>query len=123
MVLTSLRPDAWKERLAAVGLEEKYLEVVAGLQFVFIIGLPTLLETHAPQNTPSLIAHIDTFHDSIRKELSLGHYLGPLSFAEVERALGPFQTSPPIHNPETAQAIILPPCTEFLVPARTVQLI
>lgn len=92
--LTPLRAEMWEDWLHRSGLIEKYPEIPSGLRLGFRIGIPPILHTNVPPNSPSLLANAAPFQHSIAREFAAGRYLGPFSQSELERLIGPFQTSP-----------------------------
>lgn len=91
---TPLRADAWLATLAAANLLSKYPLLPSRIKFGFNASIPPIPRTYAPSNNLSIPEHAHAFNQIVQKEFSCGRYIGPLSGAEVERLLGPFQTSP-----------------------------
>lgn len=56
--------------------------------------MPPISSSYTPSNNLSVHEHKEVFNQMFAKELALGHYLGPYLRAEIELALGPFQSSP-----------------------------
>lgn len=92
--LTPYHPRAWEELLCRYNLLRKYPTLPHQIQFGFDVGIRTIHRTFIPDNSPSLYTHSDQYHSILDREFSTGRYVGPLSRAEVESILGPFQTSP-----------------------------
>ena len=92
--LTPYKPEAWRKWLSAANLITRYPNIYDGLRFGFSANIPPLSQTFAPPNNPSIEEHKLIFNDIVNKEFSKGRYLGPFTQMEVERILGPFQTSP-----------------------------
>lgn len=86
--------DNWEKALHEAGLWSKYAHIPDGFRYGFDIGLPPIHQTQTPPNKPSLTEHMDHFNIIIINELNTGRYIGPATKETMERAIGPFQTSP-----------------------------
>ncbi|KAJ3472811.1 hypothetical protein NLI96_g13248 [Meripilus lineatus] len=91
---TPLIADAWHKALTAANLLSKYPSIPSGIKSGFRVGIPNIISTHTPPNSPSLITHNSHFHQILRHELSTGRFLGPFSRVTIEALIGPFQSSP-----------------------------
>ncbi|OBZ65187.1 hypothetical protein A0H81_14834 [Grifola frondosa] len=98
---TPLQPDEWGHFLENAGLLPRYPNLLRSLRTGFIVGIPPIIRTVTPDNGPSIKMHEQEFLCIIEHELSVGRYLGPLSRAEVEILVGPFQSSPLSLIPKT----------------------
>ncbi|KAJ3513562.1 hypothetical protein NMY22_g15006 [Coprinellus aureogranulatus] len=65
-----------------------------GIQEGFNAAIPTITRTFTPPNSPSIDEFTEAFNQIVQSEFDKGRYIGPLSRAEVETLIGPFQTSP-----------------------------
>ncbi|OBZ67521.1 hypothetical protein A0H81_12749 [Grifola frondosa] len=98
---TPLQADEWGHFLENAGLLPRYPNLLRSLRTGFIVGIPPIIHTVTPDNGPSIKMHEQEFLHIIEHELSVGRYLGPLSRAEVEILMGPFQSSPLSLIPKT----------------------
>ena len=57
-------------------------------------GIPQILKSYTPLNKNSTEAQKNVFNEMIQVEFDKGRYLGPFSKEELEREIGPFQSSP-----------------------------
>lgn len=91
---TPLVADRWDERLRAAHLHVKYKQIPPFIRQGACAGIPPILRTFIPPNKDSteVLSHI--FVDILQTEFNKGRYLGPFSREELEREIGPFQTSP-----------------------------
>jgi hypothetical protein len=92
--LTPLNADAWERHLVETGLIARYPNLPSYIRHGFPLGPGKILRTFTPENSPSLLQYHQFFENNVRHEHEKGRWLGPYSRAEVEAALGPFQTSP-----------------------------
>lgn len=88
------KPETWQRHLHEAGLQGKYPDLPDGLRFGFSAGIPRIFQTFAPPNHSSITLHSTEFNDIIQTEFQKGRYFGPITRAEVESLIGPFQTSP-----------------------------
>ena len=58
------------------------------------MGVPQIQRTYAPLNHASVKSLADVYSKIIDSEFTAGRYIGPFSWNQLERALGPFQSSP-----------------------------
>lgn len=86
--------DAWERWLHQADLSSKYPSLVHSIRFGFDIGVPTILSTHTPLNSHSLLNHQQEFSRIVQHEFDRGRYIGPFTRQELESIIGPFQTSP-----------------------------
>jgi hypothetical protein len=98
---TPLIAEAWHRALTSTGLIKKYPTVPHGIQFGFDAGIQPITRTFTPPNKPSIMVHEDEFTKIVEKEFARGRYIGPLSKAETESLIGPFQSSPLDLTPKT----------------------
>jgi UDP:flavonoid glycosyltransferase YjiC (YdhE family) len=75
-------------------MEEEAKFMARGFQEGFHAGIPRITRTYTPPNTASVDNYREAFDSAIQAEFTKGRYIGPLSRAEVEELVGPFQTSP-----------------------------
>jgi hypothetical protein len=92
--LTPYNADIWEHALQQAGILHRYPDIPQSLRTGFFAGVPGIQQCFTPPNSPSIEQHVDAFWDIVRIEFTKGRYLGPFSQAELERAIGPFQTSP-----------------------------
>ena len=88
------KPDALLIALTTFDLLHCYPNVYTGLHFGFSTNIPPLMNTFTPPNNLSIRANQNIFDEIINKEFAKGRYIGPYSKAEIEDAIGHFQTSP-----------------------------
>jgi hypothetical protein len=67
---------------------------VEGIIHGFNLGIPDILQTYTPNNHMSISLYHEAYIENVSKEFRSGRYLGPYSRSEVERLIGPFQSSP-----------------------------
>ena len=87
-------PNAWKTLLSAFDLSHIYPAIPESLHNGFNVHAPCITHSFTPPNNPSISMYSDAFHDVINKEFLKGRYIGPFSLPELEKALGPVQSSP-----------------------------
>ena len=92
--LSPYNNEAWAAELRRHNLCETYPSLVSGLTNGFDLGIPRISHTYTPPNHRSIILLADVYKTIINNEFAAGRYLGPFTRAQVEAALGPFQTSP-----------------------------
>ncbi|OJA16495.1 hypothetical protein AZE42_13267, partial [Rhizopogon vesiculosus] len=92
--LTPYHADTWLRLLNKSGLILTYSHIPQSLQHGFIGSIPIITSTYTPPNSPSATEHADAFMAILTREFNVGRYIGPLSQAEVETLIGPFQTAP-----------------------------
>ena len=92
--LTPYKVEAWEHFLLLSNLSVKYPTLVTSLRRGFDAGIPPILSTYAPPNSPSLLQHPEAYHEMVANELRKGRYIGPCTRLEVEALIGPFQSSP-----------------------------
>jgi hypothetical protein len=92
--LTPYHADTWRHLLEKSGLIRTYSHIPHSLQYGFLGSISPITSTYTPPNNPSVDEHADAFAAILEREFSSGRYLGPLSKAEVEALIGPFQTAP-----------------------------
>lgn len=92
--LAPYRAEVWQSLLERSNLISKYPRIVHSLFHGFDIGIPRILSTHTPFNSPSIREHFLEFRRIVDHEFACQRYIGPFTKAEVEAILGPFQTSP-----------------------------
>ena len=92
--LNPLVADCWQEELDMLNLLCKYDKIPVFIREGALAGIPQIAQTFTPLNKDSTesLAHI--FFDIIQSEFGKGRYLGPFSREELEREIGPFQSSP-----------------------------
>ena len=92
--LTPYKAEAWEFFLRISNLSVKYPTLVSSLHKGFDAGIPPILSTFTPPNSPSLLQHPEAYHEMVANELRKGRYIGPCTRLEVEALIGPFQSSP-----------------------------
>jgi len=91
---SSYHPEAWREALEKAGLLLRYPNLPISLALGFDAGVPPISITFIPLNCPSTSEHAVTFQKIIENKLHKGRYIGPLTQAETQALIGPFQTLP-----------------------------
>ena len=91
---TPYKPDAWEASLVQTGLIHRYPHLPNLLRSGFNAGVPVIHTTSTPSNSPSIIEHTPAFNLILQKEFQRGCYLSPFLQAEIEEAIGPFQSLP-----------------------------
>ncbi len=75
-------------------LVHKYPNILSILQNGATIGVPRIEHTFTPSNSPSIAHHATQFHTILQHKYLKCRHLGPFTRAQLEAAIGPFQTSP-----------------------------
>lgn len=91
---TPLRADAWELALVQSGLITKYPLLPRSIRSGFIIGVRAISHTFTPPNRPAIHENADAFRSIIQKEIDSGRYIGPFTRLQLEKSIGPFQSSP-----------------------------
>jgi len=91
---TPLVADRWENDLLSTRLHTEYPQIPQFIRCGAIAGIPQILHLFTPPNKESTEALSDVFNDIIQSEFNKGRYLGPFSQEELEREIGPFQSSP-----------------------------
>ena len=91
---TPLKADVWERALRDAGLVGRYPTLVQSIRSGFHVGIPRILSTFVPFNSPSLMQFSGAFESIVQHELSCGRYIGPFSRSDLEALIGPFQSSP-----------------------------
>ena len=91
---TPLKVDAWEMALCNASLVGWYLTLVQSICSGFHVGIPHILSTYTPLNSPSLMQFSGAFESIVQRELSYGRYIGPFSRSKLEALIRPFQSSP-----------------------------
>jgi hypothetical protein len=92
--VTPYDPAAWESLLHTHGLLPRYRDLPLGLRNGFDLHLPTILNTQTPPNRDSLSMYSAAFDSLLSHELRSGRYIGPFAAIELQRLIGPFQSSP-----------------------------
>ena len=92
--LTPLVAEQWHHALISSLLLPKYSSIPNFLYNGALAGIPRILHSFTPPNKDSTEALSNIFTDIIQSEFDKGRYLGPFSQTELEREIGPFQSSP-----------------------------
>ena len=100
--LTPYIKEAWAEQLSSLGLEKRYPHLMRSLAEGFDLGVPLIRSTYAPLNHSSIQPLADVYSKIIDNEFTSGRYIGPFTRTQMERALGPFQSSPLSLVPKTS---------------------
>lgn len=93
-VVTPYNWQVWQYYLAKAGLYEDYKDVVDGIRKGFNIGFPSITRSQLPQNGPSIEEFRSHFDEIVANEIEKGRYTGPFTKMELERRIGPCQSSP-----------------------------
>lgn len=91
---TPLVADRWETSLNSSQLLSAYPQIPEFIRRGAHAGIPPILRTFTPLNKDSTETLPVPFNDIIQSEFNKGRYLGPFSQEELERELGPFQSSP-----------------------------
>ncbi|SJL14251.1 uncharacterized protein ARMOST_17707 [Armillaria ostoyae] len=91
---TPLHPDSWLRHLSKANLLHRYPSIYNGLSAGFNIGIPPIQKTFTPPNHASIDHFRNQFEKIVHHEFHCGRYIGPFSQDDVEKLIGPFQTSP-----------------------------
>jgi hypothetical protein len=86
--------SAWLRLLTEGNLLHKYPNLPHLIRVGFNAGIPPILSTFAPANSPTIAAHSTEFSAIISKEYARERHIGPFTRSEVEELIGPFQSSP-----------------------------
>ncbi|KAL4063985.1 hypothetical protein V8B97DRAFT_1435108 [Scleroderma yunnanense] len=86
--------EAWSHFLSTYNLLSKYPSIPQSIHDGFIVHAPRISRSLSPSNKPSITQYLEAFHEIIDKELAKGRYIGPFTREDIEKSLGPFQTSP-----------------------------
>ena len=89
---SSYHPEAWREALEKAGLLLRYPNLSISLALDFDASVPPISITFIPLNRPSTSEHAVIFQKIIENELHKGRYIRPLTQAETQALIGPFQT-------------------------------
>ena len=101
--LTPYAKEAWAELLSECKLVGRYPLLVQSLASGFDLGIPRIVQTYIPPNHPSAASLPDVYSSIIDSEFKAGRYIGPFTRGQLEKALGPFQTSPLSLVPKTSK--------------------
>ena len=88
------KSKSWEAELTRLDLLPKYPSIIDGLRSGFDLGIPYIFNTYTPPNNPSVTHLPNVYRATVENEFAAGRYVGPLSRAQLEAELGPFQTSP-----------------------------
>ena len=72
----------------------RFLKILPGLAYGFVINFPPISSTQSPPNNVSITSFDSEFRTIICKEIAKGRYLGPFPLSLIEQVLGPYQSSP-----------------------------
>jgi len=92
--LTPLVADRWETDLRIASLHMKYAQIPEYIRHGAQAGIPRINQSYTPPNTESTETLKEAFSEIIQSEFNKGRYLGPFSQEELEREIGPFQSSP-----------------------------
>ena len=92
--ITPYKVDAWEFFLHQCNLYSKYPNLVSSLRKGFDAGIRPIYLTYTPPNSSTLLLHPEAYQDMVSNEFAKGRYISPCSQQEVERLIGPFQSSP-----------------------------
>ena len=93
----------WLKMLYTHNLLWKYPLLPTHIQFGFDANIRTITHTFTPPNNLSIPMHAAAFATVVENEFKSGRYLGPFTKTEMERLIGPFQTSPVSMVPKTGK--------------------
>jgi hypothetical protein len=100
---TPLRAGAWRRRIDELGLATEHGHIPHGIEHGFRLGTDPITTNYHPPNTASADEFADALEEQIANEVLAERYLGPFTAAEVNTALGPFQSSPQSCRPKAGQ--------------------
>ena len=92
--LTPLDANRWELDLQTASLLARYPQIPEYIRHGAHAGIPHITQSYAPPNTKSTEELKDAFNEIIQSEFNKGRYIGPFSQEELEREIGPFQSSP-----------------------------
>jgi len=92
--LTPLVADRWETDLHSAHLHTRYPQIPEFIRHGAHAGIPHIQRTFTPLNNQSTELLSLAFNDIIQSEFNKGRYLGPFSQEELEKEIGPFQSSP-----------------------------
>ena len=98
--LTPYKVEAWESMLHHCNLLDKYPKLVSSLHKGFDAGIWPIFLTSTPPNSASLLQHPIAYQEMVTNEFTKGRYVGPCTRSEVERLIGPFQSSPLLWVPK-----------------------
>ena len=93
-ICTPLVAEEWRSALETAGILERYPRIPDFVTYGADAGIQPIRSTFAPPNHPSISLHREIFNEIVNIEFQKGRYWGPYSREELERTIGPFQTSP-----------------------------
>lgn len=91
---TPLVADRWEVDLHTASLHTKYPQIPEYIRHGAHAGIPRINQSYTPPNTKSTEMLKEAFNEIIQSEFDKGRYLRPFSQEELEREIGPFQSSP-----------------------------
>ena len=86
--------DEWERYLSEGCLTGKYPSLVHSLREGFDLLFPQIAVTQAPKNRSTVIDLQTKFDTIVAAEIIKKRYTGPFTCAQLERLIGPFQSSP-----------------------------
>lgn len=92
--VTPLVADQWEKELQTTSLHIKYPQIPEFIRHGADAGIPPILRSFTPLNSQSTETLSEAFNNIIQSEFNKERYLGPFSQEELEREIGPFQSSP-----------------------------
>ena len=93
-IRTPLVAEEWRTALETAGISDRYPRIPDFITYGANAGIQPIQSTFAPPNHPSITSHREIFNEIVNIEFQKGRYWGPYSREELERIIGPFQTSP-----------------------------
>jgi len=93
-IRTPLIAEEWKIALETAGILSKYPQIPLFITYGADAGISPIWSTFTPPNHQSIMSHRTIFNEIVNIEFQKGRYWGPYSKEELERIIGPFQTSP-----------------------------
>ena len=91
---TPLIADQWEKALITTHLLPSYHLIPMFIRHGAYAGIPHISQSFTPPNKELTEILSSIFNDIIQAEFNKGRYLGPFSQEELEREIGPFQSSP-----------------------------
>ena len=93
-LLTPLIANQWEHDLYITKLHTKYPQIPEYIRHGAHAGIPQIHQSYTPLNKKSTESLAEIFNEMIHSEFAKGRYIGPFSQEQLERKIGPFQSSP-----------------------------
>lgn len=93
-LLTPLKAHAWLETLSRLNLLNRHHTIPNSISYGFRALIPQIQSTFTPKNSDTILQYDTVFSEIVLTEYERGRYLGPFSKSQLEKLIGPFQSSP-----------------------------